>query len=40
MTEDQQKQIEREFADAKTPGAYRLAQDRIKERLKIEGEDN
>lgn len=26
MTEDQQKQIEREFADAKTPVAYRLAQ--------------
>lgn len=26
MTEDQQRQIEREFEDAKTPDAYRLAQ--------------
>ena len=26
MTEDQQRQIEREFADAKSPEAYQLAQ--------------
>lgn len=42
MTLEQQKQIEREFQDAKTPEEVTKAQthaiDRIKERMDIEGD--